>query len=884
MTFPRAISFAIIALVSSLPCAGVDRAAAVPTATRALVDATHGTARVSLHRSTGAARFVRFLPGSLDLNGSDPAERSADFLQRHGQAFGISDATWELTPPSIRVDRYGATRVSYTQLYRGLPVFAATLRTHFDAQGRLTAANGTFLPEIDLDPRPTHGADEAIAIATGDLSSRVAAAAPPMQRPSARLAIFREGLLRGLPGRDRLVWQVELGNGHDVRETLFVDAQTGKIVNRIDGIHRLNRQIHQGLQDSTILWSEGDPLPYTGSGGSDNPQINGLIDYAEDTYDLFSILSGGAHLSWDGADGTMHSVYKSSLLDCPNAAWTGSSTLFCKGVTADDVVAHEWTHGYTQVTHGLVMQWQSGALNESYSDIFGELVDLINAAGTDTPDLVRPVGSCAASSVRWRTAEDASAYGGANRDLWNPGCFGDPDRVSDADYHCDSSDSGGIHTNSGVPNHAFALLSDGGTFNGQSVTGIGLTKAAHIYWRSMDVYQVPSTDFADHADALAQSCLDLIGVNVDDLLSGLPSGQIVGAADCDELHDALQAVEMADDPPCAFDPLLAPGAPALACGAVAFFEDLERDPAGSWTFSNSGVFAEYTPRDWSWTSGLPGGVAGSALFGLDSPMLGNCIPGDDDQSGVMRVETPPIPLGGEAVAAFDHWVATEPEWDGGNVRISVNGGAYQLIAASRFLFNPYSGTLATAGNGNTNPLAGQAAFSGSDEGQAGGSWGQSQIDLSPFADAGDTIRLRFDLGVDGCNGLFGWYVDNLRVCTSENGAGRVPDGASVGGTPLTMGKSGPDVSLSWGASCVASDSDYEVYEGTLTDFSSHVSRTCSTGGATAWTLTPAAGSRYYLVVPRSVDREGSYGVDGAGAARAAAGLPCLPQALAPACE
>ena len=61
-----------------------------------------------------------------------------------------------------------------------------------------------------------------------------------------------------------------------------------------------------------------------------------------------------------------------------------------------------------------------------------------------------------------------------------------------------------MHTNSGIPNHAYALLVDGGTYNGQTIQAIGLTKAAHIYYRAMTVYQVPSSDFGDHADAIEQ--------------------------------------------------------------------------------------------------------------------------------------------------------------------------------------------------------------------------------------------------------------------------------------------------------------------------------------------------------------------------------------------
>ena len=107
--------------------------------------------------------------------------------------------------------------------------------------------------------------------------------------------------------------------------------------------------------------------------------------------------------------------------------------------------------------------------------------------------------------------EDSTAFGGAIRDMWTPTCMGDPGKVTDAEYHCDTSDGGGVHSNSGVPNHGYALLVDGGTYNSQTIRAIGLVKAAHLYWRAQSVYQTPTTDFDDHADALEASCTDLIG-------------------------------------------------------------------------------------------------------------------------------------------------------------------------------------------------------------------------------------------------------------------------------------------------------------------------------------------------------------------------------------
>jgi len=115
-------------------------------------------------------------------------------------------------------------------------------------------------------------------------------------------------------------------------------------------------------------------------------------------------------------------------------------------------------------------------------------------------------------------------------------------------------------------------------------------------------------------------------------------------------------------------------------------------------------------------------------------------------------------------------------------------------------------------------------------------------------------------------------------------AGAVPDG-SAGSVPLTIVQSaGGDLTLSWGASCAGTDSDYAVYEGKIgAPFDTHVPVTCSTGGATTWTFTPAAGNRYYYVVPRNAVSEGSYGHDSDGLSRAPSAAACRPQEALPSC-
>ena len=186
--------------------------------------------------------------------------------------------------------------------------------------------------------------------------------------------------------------------------------------------------------------------------------------------------------------------------------------------------AHELTHAVTQYSADLIYYKQSGALNESFSDIFGETIDLTNSGGTDT------------AAVRWLLGEDIPGIG-AIRNMIDPTAFGDPGKVSDSQYRCSSIvDNGGVHINSGVPNHAYALMVDGGTYNGFAITGIGLTKAGKIQYRALTRYLVSGSKFLDDYLALQQSCTDLIGT------------ASISASDCTEVKKALDAVEMSKTP------------------------------------------------------------------------------------------------------------------------------------------------------------------------------------------------------------------------------------------------------------------------------------------------------------------------------------------------
>jgi len=118
-------------------------------------------------------------------------------------------------------------------------------------------------------------------------------------------------------------------------------------------------------------------------------------------------------------------------------------------------------------------------------------------------------------------------------------------------------------------------------------------------------------------------------------------------------------------------------------------------------------------------------------------------------------------------------------------------------------------------------------------------------------------------GSNPCPGQGCDETNNVCTTGTQVPAGRVPNGG-----PLRLQKAGSNVALSWGASCVGTDTDYAVYEGTIGGtFTSHASRLCSTSGLRTATFAPAVGNRYYLVVPRNSAREGSYGTRTGGAER-----------------
>lgn len=786
-----------------------------PLAARALAalsSAAGGQVVAHVSRETGVYDFVRATGSNVLASGgvalASPESRARAFLGQHGGVLGMTEAERNLVASGgananstaasalsfARVvpdpSAPGASHVKFDQTYKGLKVFGGQVVVHLNAQG-VTAVNGNFVPNIAVSTTP-----KVTAARAGEIAKSAVAKSPgqSLSVASSSLAIYHKGLLEGYKGRSVLAYAVEVAGPQSQRDQVWVDAQTGDVLNTVSLRHdALNRIVYSPTYDPAnpnmnVVKREGDlsPPPPANVAPTEN-----LYRFTGQSYNIFASAFGRD--SYNALGITMRTVLLAND-QCPNAYWDGSATNYCPDFDKDDIVAHEWGHAYTQFTHDLIYSYQSGALNESYSDIFGETIDLNNnedgKGGTNNAQPTTytvqngqyvPTGG----GVRWRVGEDVQGLSepaalGILRDMAFPEAFGDPGKVSSDVYQCDASDGGGVHTNSGVPNHAFTLLVDGGNYNGVAVQSIGFNRALQIYYRAMTVYQTSSTDFAQHEQALQASCQDLVGLPLKnfttDAAIGTPSTDLITAGTCQQVTNAMAAVEMSVPATnkCNFQKLLDPQTPAVCDGATDIFRaDFESGLAG-WTLDNEGVTADWPDTDWQARSELPANPdgsprAGTAAFAVNprigEPNGGTCQPGGD-VSGQFWMDSPEITVPASASdlkLSFEHFVQTEVGFDGGNVKISVNGRQFTLVPQSAYVFNRPNVALSSAADGNTNPKAGEFAWHGANEGELSGSWGTTVINLADLTNPGDKVRVRFDFGQDGCNGNLGWLVDNVRL-------------------------------------------------------------------------------------------------------------------------
>jgi Zn-dependent metalloprotease len=444
-------------------------------------------------------------------------------------------------------------------------------------------------------------------------------------------------------------------------------------------------------------------------------------EYAYDTYDFYKTRFGRDSIDGNGM-AIISNIHVGS--NYGNAFWLTQEMVYGDKygfALADDVVAHELTHGLTQSESNLFYWYQSGAINESLSDIFGEAVDQANGAGNDS------------AAVEWLLGEDVSGLG-ALRSLSNPPAFGDPDKMTSSLYRRTSDDNGGVHHNSGVGNKAAYLMVAGGTFNNRTVTPLGWDKGLAIYYEANTHLLTSGSDYADLYNDLYQACVNL----------NLAGANGISLADCQEVRDATNAVQMNSQPASNFNPNVSMCPSGYQPDTVYFQDDFENG-TDAWTFAaRSGQSA------WQLRSGY-GHSGDNALWADDGYTRSDSL--------AILAQPVALPSGVQVYLHFDHAFSFDTAnghyYDGGVLEYSTNGGS--TWADAKPLFNAgksYGGTVANWQYASA--LKGRSAFVGDSHGYV-----QSRYKLSSLS--GKSVLLRWRMATDAYGYVLGWYVDDVQI-------------------------------------------------------------------------------------------------------------------------
>jgi len=831
-------------LASASPAArassGDDRSALV----REILSRTRGQARIAHDQRSGRVTFVgagkaRAVTRPSDVPASGSADAAARAYLRHlAPLTGVGEQA--VRSPEVLDQPWGST-VHYEQTSGGVPVFGGEVTVSLDRSHQLTAyAASTTDTTVHTTPTVTSARAADVALRTRSRALHLPVGALHASTPT--LAVYDSRLL-GVPGQrtQALVWRTEVtATGRpDVRELVLVDARLGVVALHFSEVDHESpdrrvcddKSVPDKAKDDTD--SPCQPADYVRTESTDtsanDADVAAAFDNAGKTFAFYrDVLGATSLLGSPSPDGPGTSIVSSvhycpeSLpapyggIDCqyPNAFWSGAQMVYGTGMPqALDVVAHELTHGVTQHTSGLYYFFQSGAINESMSDVMGELVEQSTSTSAEGDPSNWLIGQSLPDDSRGihdlRSMKDPTfasfvptvpneSHGSAQPDrmtssLWDPGV--DSRGLFDA---------GGVHENSGVGNKAAYLITEGtylepnasfGSFPGMS-DNAGLTlshrasdgtpdadraailgKVANLYYAVERMLPATAT-YADLGAVLPQACNALVAVGT--IERGVDNRYTYRASDCATVQHAVDATAMSQAPTSAgANPR--PEAPTCTNG-------------GSQTVAWSDDFESPSTSVTRWAVNPAPTADGGAAWYPDPTALtvapdagayphagrGNLWGDDPDGNGVARELTAEPVLGGtksspaglvpdaSTYLRFAHFYSFEQDddtttgqheyYDGGQVQYSVYDAVHKTWstwadAGSLFSENGYTGTISPAYD---NKHAGQRAFVGASPGYTA-----SRLYLGGFA--GKPVRVRFVIEADSAGGDYGWYVDDVKV-------------------------------------------------------------------------------------------------------------------------
>ncbi len=454
----------------------------------------------------------------------------------------------------VEIDELNMAHTRVRQTVDGVPVWEGEAIVHLKADGSLATITDNLKENISvMSTQPNFSEKEAVNYAI----NQDASAAKLTDKPMVDTWIYRGET------QDHLVYRVELprldGTEHTSAPVIFIDAHSGVKVFEYNNLKTgTGSSLYSGTVtiDTSVVGSTyymedtvrrmgtfnmnntGNTTTGTGGTQSRYTDTNDVWDAtaqragvdahygARWTYDYFKNIHGRNGINGSNGPGTIAAAANSGISlvasrvhfgsNYNNAFWyqnmmtygDGNGTTFSP-LTTLDIAGHEMTHGVTEYTANLTYANESGALNESMSDVFGAMVELYSRGGTVTGDTWK-IGE---QSYTPATSGDALRYMDNPHLAGNGGYTSDDDPDHYTERYTGTADSGGVHINSGIANHAFYLAAAGGThhLSGVTVTGIGTNDAARIWYRSLSVYMTSGTNFSGARTAMLNSATDLFG-------------------------------------------------------------------------------------------------------------------------------------------------------------------------------------------------------------------------------------------------------------------------------------------------------------------------------------------------------------------------------------
>ena len=458
---------------------------------------------------------------------------------------GTANASLQtLVPLKTESDGIGHSHATLNQRHIGYRVVGGVYRVHSD-NGLVTAASGKLYDDFLAQPTQIISPVEALQRAMTELPANQYAwdvtmpngASSYVDEPTPELVWIPADL--DFTKSFQLAYQVIIHAVNPTfRERLFLDAGTGRLIARENMLHetdtpgiaitRLSGEreiITNRVSDSEYrLEEQARNIQTYDAFGQHDPGLAGQFTDADNYWDNANAnqdeIATDAHLgagvyhdllaeqgrnSIDDAGHPLTS-YVHTGTDYANAYWDGTSSFFGDGSSSSiidrplvsiEVVGHEFTHGLIEKTANLIYNSESGALNESFADIFGYMTRYRGRGAGDTS---------------WTIGVEITSGGTGIRSFINPSRFQMPDTY-DGDFWDDFAD---VHSNSSVQNHWFHLLAVGGSGindlgNAYDIQAVGVDTAFQIAYRVLTVYLTPTSSYADAAFYSQIAAADLFG-------------------------------------------------------------------------------------------------------------------------------------------------------------------------------------------------------------------------------------------------------------------------------------------------------------------------------------------------------------------------------------